>query len=49
MLLVLAILLAIGWILGFTVLHVSSAALHLLIIVAVVSAVAHLVRARRTT
>ncbi len=45
----LAVLLAIGWILGFGVLHVSSAAIHLLILFAIVSVVLHVVRGRRTT
>jgi hypothetical protein len=49
MFIALALLLALAWILGFTVLHVSSAAIHLLIILAIVAAVAHLFRGRRTT
>jgi Family of unknown function (DUF5670) len=48
MLILLAIILAVAWILGFTVFHVSSAAIHLLILLAIVSAVAHVVRGRRT-
>jgi hypothetical protein len=48
MLIALAVLLAIAWVLGFTVLHVSSAAIHVLILLAVVFAVAHLFRGRRT-
>jgi hypothetical protein len=48
MFILLAIILAVAWVLGFTVMHVSSAAIHLLIILAVVSAVVHLVRGRRT-
>lgn len=48
MLIGLAILLALAWVLGFTVLHVSSFAIHILIVLAIVSAVAHLVRGRRT-
>jgi hypothetical protein len=44
----LAIILAVAWILGFTVLHVSSVAIHLLIILALISVVAHVVRGRRT-
>ena len=46
MLLLLAIILAIAWIAGFGVFHVASAAIHLLIILAVVSVVAHLIRGR---
>ncbi|MDB4979796.1 MAG: hypothetical protein JWM82_548 [Myxococcales bacterium] len=45
----LAVILAVAWILGFTVMHVSSAAIHLLILLAVVSLVAHVVRGRRVT
>jgi len=47
MLVVLAILLCIAWVLGFTVFHVASAALHLLILFAVVSVVLHLVRGNK--
>ncbi len=49
MFIALAIILALAWILGFTVLHVSSFAIHLLILLAVVSVVAHLFRGRRLT
>jgi len=49
MFIALAIILALAWIFGFTVLHVSSFAIHLLILLAVVSVVAHLFRGRRTT
>jgi hypothetical protein len=49
MLIGLAILLAIAWILGFSVFHVTSVAIHVLIVLAVVSLVMHLVRGRRTT
>ena len=49
MLIALAIILALAWILGFTVMHVSSFAIHLLIVAAVVSVVAHLFRGRRLT
>ena len=49
MLVALAIILALGWIFGFTVMHVSSFAIHLLILAAVVSVVAHLLRGRRVT
>jgi Family of unknown function (DUF5670) len=48
MLLLLAIILAIAWIGGFTVMHVSSAAIHLLLIFAVISLILHVVRGRRT-
>ena len=49
MLIGLAVLLALAWVLGFTVFHVSSFAIHLLILLAIVSAAAHLFRGRRLT
>lgn len=49
MFIVLAVLLAVGWILGFTVMKVSSAAIHILLLFAVVSVVLHLVRGRKAT
>lgn len=49
MLIGLAILLALAWVLGFTVMHVSSFAIHILIVLALVSLVAHVVRGRRLT
>lgn len=48
MFLVLAILFAIAWIGGFTILHVSSAAIHLLLVVAIISAIFHFARGRST-
>jgi hypothetical protein len=45
----LALILLLAWILGFTVFHVASAAIHVLVILAVVSIVAHFVRRRTTT
>ena len=44
MLLLLAIVLGIAWILGFGVYHVSSAAIHILLILAIVAIVLHFVR-----
>jgi len=44
MLLALAIILAIAWILGFGIFHVASAAIHVLIVLAVISLILHLVR-----
>jgi hypothetical protein len=44
MLIALAILLAVAWILGFTVMKVSSVAIHLLILFAVVALIAHFFR-----
>jgi hypothetical protein len=46
MLLLLAIILAIAWLLGFTVFHVASSAIHILIILAVIGLIAHLLRGR---
>ena len=44
MLLILAVLLALGWVLGFTVFHVASLAIHVLLLVAVAAVIAHFVR-----
>ena len=44
MLLLLGIVLAIAWILAWGVYHVTSAAIHLLLLFAVIAAVLHLVR-----
>jgi hypothetical protein len=43
MLLFLFIVLLVGWLLGFVVFHVSSFLIHVLLIVAVISLIAHLV------
>jgi hypothetical protein len=42
------IVLLLCWLLGFVVLHVSSALIHLLLILAFISLVVHLVRPRST-
>jgi hypothetical protein len=47
MLLVLAALIAVAWLLGFSVFHVASGAIHVLLIVALVVAVVHFVQGRR--
>jgi len=44
MFILLAIILGIAWLLGFTVFHVASAAIHILVILAVISLVLHVVR-----
>jgi hypothetical protein len=44
MLVALGVLLAIAWILGFTVLKVTSVAIHLLLLFAIVSLIAHFFR-----
>jgi hypothetical protein len=49
MLLALAILLGLAWILGFGVFHVASAAIHVLVVLAIISLVVHLIRGRRVT
>jgi Family of unknown function (DUF5670) len=48
MLLLLAIILGLAWIAGFGVFHVASAAIHVLIVLAVISVVMHFVRGRST-
>jgi hypothetical protein len=48
MLMILAIILALAWISGFTIFHVASAAIHLLILAAIVAAILHFVTYRPT-
>ncbi len=45
---ILFIILLIGWILGWGVFHVTSALIHILLIVAVISLILHFVRGSRT-
>ena len=47
MLLLLAVILALAWIAGFGVFHVASAAIHILVVLAIISVVAHFVSGRR--
>jgi Family of unknown function (DUF5670) len=47
MLLALAAIIAIAWVLGFTVFHVASGAIHILIVVAIIVAIVHFVQGRR--
>jgi hypothetical protein len=47
MLLALAAVIAIAWLLGFTVFHVASGAIHILLIVAVVVMIVHFIQGRR--
>ncbi len=47
MLLTIAAIIAIAWLLGFTVFHVASGAIHILIVVAIVVAIVHFVQGRR--
>lgn len=46
MLIILAVILGIAWLLVFTVFHVASGAIHLLIVLAIISLVFHFVRGR---
>jgi hypothetical protein len=47
MFMVLAVLLAVAWILAFGVLHVSAVAIHALLGLAILSALVHTIRPRR--
>ena len=47
MLLILAIILGLAWIAGFGVFHVASTAIHVLIVLAIVSVVIHFFRGKR--
>ncbi|HEY2901468.1 MAG TPA: DUF5670 family protein [Polyangia bacterium] len=47
MFIILAIILGVAWLLGFTVFHVASAGIHLLVLLAIASLVVHFVRAAR--
>ena len=47
MLLILAAIIAIAWLLGFTVFHVASGAIHILIVIALIVAIVHFVQGRR--
>jgi hypothetical protein len=47
MLLALAVIVAIAWLLGFSVFHVASGAIHILLVVAVIAAIVHFVQGRR--
>jgi len=49
MLLLLAVILGVAWLMGFVVFHVSTAAIHVLLVLAVVGLIAHLVRGRSAT
>jgi hypothetical protein len=49
MLLALAILLGLAWILGFGVFHVASAAIHVLVVLAIIAVIVHLIQGRRVT
>jgi len=49
MLLLIGIVLFVVWILGFTAFHVAGGLIHLLLLFAVISFVAHLIMGRRAT
>jgi hypothetical protein len=49
MLLWLAVALAVAWILGFGVYHVTSLAIHILLILAIVSIIIHFIRGTSST
>ena len=44
MILILAVVLAVAWLMGFVVFHVATAAIHFLLLAAVVGVVVHFVR-----
>jgi len=46
MFIALAVLFAIAWLLGLTVMKVSAVAIHILLVLAVISVVAHFIRGR---
>jgi hypothetical protein len=47
MLLIIALVIGIGWLLGFTVFHVASGAIHVLLVIALIVAIVHFVQGRR--
>ena len=46
MLIALAVILAVAWLLGFSVFNVASAAIHVLIVLAVVALIVHFIQGR---
>ena len=48
MVLILAIILGLAWLFGFAVFHVAGAAIHLLLVLAIVGVIVHLVRVGRS-
>jgi len=48
MLMILAIILLIAWLCGFLVFHVSSALIHILVVIAIILFILHFIRGRRT-
>jgi hypothetical protein len=49
MFLILAIILGLAWITGFGIFHVASAAIHVLIVLAIISVLLHVVRGKKST
>jgi Family of unknown function (DUF5670) len=49
MLIILAAILGFAWLMGFTVFHVASSAIHILVVLAIVSLVVHFVRRGKTS
>jgi Family of unknown function (DUF5670) len=49
MFLILFVVLLVAWLLGFTMFHVASALIHLLLVLAVISIILHFVRGRGRT
>jgi hypothetical protein len=49
MFVLLAVALAIAWLLGVTMLHITKAGVHFLLVLALASLIVHLFRARRAT
>ncbi len=49
MLAVIGVVLLVAWLLGFVVFHVSSALIHIVLVVAVIMFVMHLVKGRNST
>jgi hypothetical protein len=47
MLLAIALIIGLAWVLGFTVFHVASGAIHVLLVIALVVAIVHFVQGRR--
>jgi hypothetical protein len=48
MLLILAIILGVAWLLGFTMFHVASGAIHILLVLAVIGLIVHFMRGAGT-
>jgi hypothetical protein len=49
MFILLAVILGIAWVFGFTVFHVASGAIHLLVVLAIASLIIHFIRGRASS